>query len=102
MTTTPIAAGPNDVTVRRQRKLQLAHLILALSAALGSVIAWGWLGPFAGTIWSMGCFILGAMFGMLIGRDINPPNAEVRGDAPPYGAASLSTDGLCSTVEAEK
>lgn len=22
------------------------------------------------------------------------PNAEVRGDAPPYGAASLSTDGL--------
>jgi hypothetical protein len=30
------------------------------------------------------------------------PNAEVRGDAPLYGAASLSTDGLCSTVEAEK
>jgi len=29
-------------------------------------------------------------------------NAEVRGDAPLYGAASLSTDGLCSTVEAEK
>ena len=31
-----------------------------------------------------------------------PANAEVSGDAPLYGAASLSTDGLCSTVEAEK
>lgn len=30
------------------------------------------------------------------------PNAEVRGDRPLYGRASLSTDGLCSTVEAEK
>ena len=25
-----------------------------------------------------------------------PPNAEVRGDRPLYGRASLSTDGLCN------
>ena len=75
MSTEPIAAGPNDVTVRRQWKVQLAHLILALSAAFGSAVVWGWLGPFAGTIWSMGCFTLGAMFGMLIERDTKTHNA---------------------------
>lgn len=74
MSTEIIAAGPNDVTVRRRWKVQVALLILALSAAFGSVVVWGWLGPFAGTIWSMGCFTLGAMFGMLIERDTMPPN----------------------------
>ncbi len=30
------------------------------------------------------------------------PNAEVRGDRPLYGRASLSTDGLCGSVETKK
>ncbi len=34
-------------------------------------------------------------YARMFGGEVVPPNAEVRGDAPLYGAASLSTDGLC-------
>ena len=33
---------------------------------------------------------------------IDPPNAEVRGDAPLYGAASLSTDGFGGADNGER
>jgi len=51
---------------------RISFAILMLLAIFGSVIVWGFLGPFAGGIWSGACFAFGAMWAQ--GRkEVNEP-----------------------------
>ena len=84
--TTPIAQGPVDVNVRGAWIVHSLHVVLLVASVFGAIVAWGWGGPFAGMLWSGGCFTFGAMFGLRLQRQA--PNVELTGAAPLYGAAS--------------
>jgi hypothetical protein len=65
---TPMAQGPVDVNVRGAWVVHSLHAVLLASSVFGAMVAWGWGGPFAGTIWSGVCFTFGVMFGLRLQR----------------------------------